>query len=59
MKKLSREEMKNVVGGRPPVGGICNIPSDCGVNNCDTPSSPTGNHWDCRNHICTFDPYCI
>ena len=61
MKTLTRDEMKQVLGGfGPPVGGPCNVPADCGANNCDNPQTPSNtNHWDCRNHLCTFDPYCI
>ena len=59
-KKLSKEEMKNLKGGGPgPGGSPCNVPADCGMNNCDNPMSGTNRHWDCRNHVCTFDTLCI
>jgi hypothetical protein len=48
MKKLSRDEMKNVQGGaKPPNGTYCNHPSECG----------SGNNWDC---VAGYTPYvCI
>lgn len=60
MKTLSREEMKNVMGGNLNPGYPCNVPADCGANNCDNPQTPSNTkHWDCRNHVCTYDTACI
>ena len=45
MKKLKREEMKNVLGGgRPGPGNACTHPSQCG----------SGNNWDC---VAGYTPY--
>jgi natural product precursor len=59
-RKLSKNEMKRIVGGYDPVvGDPCNVPGDCGLNNCDNPQPGVSKHWDCRNHKCTYDTLCI
>jgi hypothetical protein len=58
MKKLTRDEMKNVVGGLIDPGGSCDTPGACEAKSTDTKTCSCNSNCKCMCvTIIVGDPY--